>query len=227
MIEIVAESDDFVVVNKPGGLVCHPTKAGPESSLIGRLRWTYQEQPEVEPRFVNRLDRETSGLVVISKNRPAHKKLCRELESARKLYWAVVQGCPGESGTIDQPLGKASDSPVVVKQAVVPGGKPSRTHWKLLNRGDRFSLLELELETGRMHQIRVHLSWLGHPIVGDKLYGPDELLYLEFVESGWTARHQKELGAPRHLLSAVSIETESYLWRVEPPQDICAYGVGE
>lgn len=223
MVDVVAESDDLVVVNKPGDLVCHPTKAGPESSLIGRLRWTYRNQPEVEPRFVNRLDRETSGLVVISKNRAAHKRLCRELESARKFYWAVVRGCPGESGTIDQPLGKALNSPVVVKQAVVPGGKPSRTHWKLLSQADEFSLLELELETGRMHQLRVHLAWLGHPIVGDKLYGPDETLYLDFVEQGWTQRHDRELLAPRQLLSALRLETQEHSWGVDPPSDILSF----
>lgn len=222
LLDIIEETPDFIVLNKPGNLVCHPTKGTPYSSLIGRLRLYYQDS-EVEPRFVNRLDRETSGIVVVSKNRPAHKVLCRELEDSRKLYWAVVEGTPATSGTIEQPLGKAENSPVVVKQAVREDGKPSITHWELLATARDVSLLQLRLETGRMHQLRVHLQWLGHPIVGDKLYGRDEMLYLEFVENGWTAKHVAELGAERQLLSAVELRTRSHHWRVEAPSDITEY----
>lgn len=222
MLDIVEESDDYLVLNKPGGLVCHPTKSSAYSSLIGRLRLFYLNVDGVEPRFVNRLDRETSGIVVVSKNRPAHKLLCRELDNADKLYWAVVKGEPTPEGTIDQPLGKAEGSPVVVKQAVRPDGKPSVTHWRVLRSSGDLSLLELRLETGRMHQLRVHLSWLGHPIVGDKLYGPDETLYLEFIENGWTARHRAELRAERQLLTALELKSPNHHWRVEPPEDILA-----
>jgi 23S rRNA pseudouridine1911/1915/1917 synthase len=206
-------------VDKPGGLVCHPTKGDRYSSLIARLR-LYFEGTDVEPRFVHRLDRETSGLVLVSKNRPAHKGLCRELSEARKTYWAVVEGKPAASGCIEQDLGKAEGSAVVVKQAVVSRGKPSRTEWRLLDSIENYSLLEVRPSTGRMHQIRVHLQWAGHPIVGDKLYGHDETLYLEFTEADWTERHQKCLGARRQLLSLIDLKAPSHHFRIEPPDDI-------
>lgn len=223
LLAIVDETVDYLVVDKPGELVCHPTKDGPTSSLIGRLR-LHLEGTDAEPRFVNRLDRETSGLVVISKNRGYHRVLCRQMETARKVYLAVVEGrLEGESGTIDQPLGKAEGSAVVVKQGVRPDGRASRTHWRVAGRAEDTTLLEVELETGRMHQIRVHLSWLGHPIVGDKLYGPDETLYLELSEQSWTPRLRAALPTPRHLLSAVEIETEFHHWCVSAPPDIMTY----
>ncbi len=219
MLDIVDETDDYLVVNKPGDLVCHPTKGDAFSSLIGRLRH-YLEGTPAEPRFVNRLDRETSGLVVISKNRIYHKTLCRGLAEARKVYRAVVKGeLPGGEGLIDQPLGSDEESPVVVKQKVRPDGKPSRTRWRRLDSQGGLHLLEILPETGRTHQIRVHLSWLGCPLVGDKLYGPDETLYLEFTEQGWTERHQNSLGARRHLLSALELHLPGHSWSIPPPSD--------
>lgn len=226
LLSIVEETPDFIVVDKPGELVCHPTKDGPTSSLIGRLR-LHLEGSEAEPRFVNRLDRETSGLVVISKNRPYHKLLCRQMESARKVYWAVVEGCPAPEGVIDQPLGKDESSPVVVKQAVRPDGRPSRTRWRVLASKGEASLLEIELETGRMHQIRVHLAWLGHPLVGDKLYGADETLYLELAERSWTARLREALPTERQLLTAMEIRTETHRWTIPPPADLLDYRAWE
>jgi 23S rRNA pseudouridine1911/1915/1917 synthase len=222
-LSIVEENEDYIVVDKPGDLVCHPTKDGPTSSLIGRLR-LYLEGTTAEPRFVNRLDRETSGLVVVSKNRGYHKVLCRTMESARKVYWAVVEGCVGGlQGTVDQPLGKDQASAVIVKQGVRADGRPSRTHWRVVGRAGDATLLEISLETGRMHQIRVHMSWLGHPIVGDKLYGADETLYLELAEKSWTPRLRAALAAERQLLSALEIETEFHHWRIPAPRDLGGY----
>jgi 23S rRNA pseudouridine1911/1915/1917 synthase len=223
LLSIVEETGDYIVVDKPGDLVCHPTKDGPTSSLIGRLR-LHLEGSGAEPRFVNRLDRETSGLVVVSKNRDYHRRLCRQMESARKRYWAVVEGRPDSTeGLIDQPLGKDEASPVVVKQAVRPDGRPSRTRWRLLASHGDASLLELELETGRMHQIRVHLAWLGHPLVGDKLYGADETLYLELAECSWTPRLRDSLASERQLLSALEIITEEHRWAISAPSDLLSY----
>lgn len=221
-LSIVEETQEYILVDKPGGLVCHPTKGDAFSSLIGRLR-LYFEGTDVEPRFVHRLDRETSGLVLISKERPVHKLLCRELEAARKDYLAVVHGCPESLGTIDQPIGKAVGSQVVVKQAVVEGGKPSVTEWEVLDSRGGYSLLRLRPVTGRMHQLRVHLQWLGHPIAGDKLYGPDETLYLEFTQHDWTPRLEQNLPARRQLLSAIGLTTPSYRWAIPCPQDIAEF----
>lgn len=219
---IVDETSDYIVVDKPGELVCHPTKSDYLSSLIGRLRH-YYEGTETEPRFVNRLDRETSGLVVISKTREFHKVLYHQLEQSRKVYWAVVEGVLEGEGTIEQPLGKDEVSPVVVKQAVRPDGKPSITRWKALGHAPDATLLEVELVTGRMHQIRVHLSWLGHPVVGDKLYGPDETLYLELAEHSWTPRLRAALPTERHLLSAVELTTSQFHWKIPAPLDLSGY----
>lgn len=222
LLSIVEETDDHLVLNKPGELVCHPTKGDYTSSLIGRVRHYLGE--EVEARFINRLDRETSGLVVLSKGDAYHKSLYHQMERSRKLYWAVVEGQPeGEAGTIDQPLGKDEVSPVVVKQAVRPDGRASRTHWKVLSRAHDCSLLEVELETGRMHQIRVHMAWLGHPVVGDKLYGPDETLYLELAEHSWTDRLRAALPTERHLLSSTEIITDHHHWKATPPDDLVGY----
>lgn len=223
LLTVVDETEDYLVVDKPGELVCHPTKGDYTSSLIGRVRH-YLQETDAEPRFINRLDRETSGLVVLSKQSAYHKTLCREMESARKLYWAVVEGhLDSLQGTIDGPLGKDESSAVVVKQAVRPDGRPSRTHWRVLSQADDASLLELELETGRMHQIRVHLAWLGNPLVGDKLYGPDETLYLELAEKSWTPRLREALPTERHLLSAIEVTTMSHQWKIEAPTDILGY----
>lgn len=221
-LSIVDETEDYILVDKPGGLVCHPTKGDVYSSLISRLR-LYFEGTEVEPRFVHRLDRETSGLIVISKNRSAHKHFCRQLEQAEKIYLAVVEGELTGAGLIDQDLGKATGSPVIVKQAVVKEGKSSQTAWKSLDVQDGFTLLELQALTGRMHQLRVHLQWLGHPIVGDKLYGVDETLYLDFTEHDWTPRHEEMLLARRQLLSAVKLRTPKYAWSIPAPSDISGF----
>jgi len=221
-LDIVDETEDYLVVNKPGGLVCHPTKGDEFSSLISRLR-LYFSGTDYEPRFVHRLDRETSGLVLISKNRPVHKALCRELEQAEKTYLAVVKGTLRSSGTIDKPLGKATDSQVVVKQAVVEEGKDSVTEWTSLDSQNGYSLLRLRPRTGRMHQLRVHLQWLGYPLVGEKLYGSDETLYLEFTEHDWTDRLEENLEARRQLLSAVELSTPSFSWKIDPPSDILTF----
>ncbi len=223
MLNIVEETADYIILDKPGDLVCHPTKGDAYSSLIGRLR-LYFEGTDVEPRFVNRLDRETSGLVVVSKNRAYHKVLYHQLETAEKVYWAAVEGClTDESGVIEQPLGKDEKSAVAVKQTVREDGKPSRTRWKLLAQAQDASLLEIKLDTGRMHQIRVHLSWLGHPVVGDKLYGGDETLYLELVAHSWTPRLEASLASRRQLLSAVELKTHAHHWSAPAPEDLLSF----
>lgn len=223
MLNIVEETSDYIILDKPGELVCHPTKGDAYSSLIGRLR-LYFEGTDVEPRFVNRLDRETSGLVVVSKNRAYHKILYHQLEGAEKTYWAAVEGrMASDDGLIEQPIGKDEGSAVAVKQTVRQDGKASRTRWKVLARAEDASLLEVRLDTGRMHQIRVHLSWLGHPVVGDKLYGGDETLYLELAAQSWTPRLEATLASRRQLLSAVELRTLDHHWKAPAPGDLVSF----
>lgn len=226
-LTVVDEDENYLVVDKPGGLVCHPTVGDEYSSLIGRIRLYYKDQPEVCPHFVNRLDRETSGLVLISKRPEGHKLLCQAYAEARKTYWAVVYGWPGpEAGCIETGLGPAQGCLVRIKQAVVAEGKPSRTDWSLASRfrhkEQPMALLRVVPHTGRMHQIRVHLAYLGHPVVGDKIYGADESFFVESLDHGWTPRLEEQLGFRRHLLSALELEMAGRHWRVEPPEDISA-----
>jgi 23S rRNA pseudouridine1911/1915/1917 synthase len=222
---VVDETADYLVLNKPGDLVCHPTVGDAYSSLIGRIRLYLQDEPGSTPHFVNRLDRETSGLVLISKRPERHKEFCLGYEQARKTYLAVVQGSPvANQGVIDAALGPATGSLVRLKQAVVAQGKAARTAWEVLRRFERdgtpFALLAVRPETGRMHQIRVHLAHLGHPIVGDKIYGGDESCFVEALDHGWTPRLDKVLGARRHLLSATELAVLTHHWRIDAPADI-------
>lgn len=224
-LNIVDESESWLVVDKPADLLCHPTEAGPTSSLIGRLRLYFAGQPEVSPHFVNRLDRETTGLVLVSKLPRGHGAMCRAYEQAEKVYWAVVVGWPeGTQGTIEAPLGRAEGSMVRLKRWVLPGGASARTDWRLLRRwerqGRRYSLLEVRPLSGRTHQIRAHLSWMGNPVVGDKIYGSDESLFVEYLEQGWTPRLQQQLESRRHLLSALELRLGEYHWSIAPPVDM-------
>ena len=233
LFEILDESDDWLVVNKPGDLVCHPTKGDARSSLIGRLRLYFADLPDVRPSFVNRLDRETSGVILIAKNPRAHAEFQRRFQTGcvEKVYRAIVQGIPKQSyGTIEKPIGRDPSSEVRIKQAILADGQPAVTEWKLVQSSQDgtqpFSLLEVRPQTGRLHQIRVHLSSIGHPIVGDKLYGPDPRLYLEFVRGGWTPALQKHLLVSRQMLHAAALlimhddRTEALEWRAPLPPDM-------
>jgi 23S rRNA pseudouridine1911/1915/1917 synthase len=230
-LSIVDESEHHLVVDKPGDLVCHPTTGDLYSSLISRIRIYYSDQPDITPHFVNRLDRETSGLVLISKRPEGHKVLCHAYSDASKTYQAVVHGWPDtERGQIEGALGKAENSLVRLKQAVIEDGKTARTDWKLVHCFERnakpYALLAVKPQTGRMHQIRVHLAHIGHPIVGDKIYGGDESCFIEFLDHGWTERLQYQLESPRHLLSALELEVGTFHWKTELPQDIRQFSLG-
>jgi 23S rRNA pseudouridine1911/1915/1917 synthase len=230
LFEIVEETPEFLVINKAGGLVCHPTKGDAYSSLIGRLRLYYEKQPEVKPSFVNRLDRETSGVIVIAKKSEIHAELQKAFqgEKTEKVYWAIVHGVPKElEGTINQPLGREPGAEVVIKQAILEGGSASFTSWKLIHQGNEFSILEVRPKTGRLHQIRVHLSSIGHPIVGDKLYGPDPKYYLEFIKTGWTPSLEEKLLARRQMLHALGLRVrfrgKDICWKAPLPQDFQSF----
>ncbi len=232
LFDIIEESADLLALNKPGNLVCHPTKGDEYSSLISRLRLYFADKPEVQPSFVNRLDRETSGVILIAKNPETHASLQRDYINGRaeKIYFAVVHGAPRETeGEINQPLAREPDCEVRTKQSIQPTGAVSVTRWKACKVTPKFSLLEVRPQSGRLHQIRVHLSSIGHPIVGDKLYGPDHRLYLQFIETGWTPELEKQLLTPRQMLHASELKiqradgSEIGHWKAPLPADFRAF----
>lgn len=206
----VAVDDDYIVVNKPGWVVCHPSKNGPWSSLVGACREHFQVD---QLHLVSRLDRETSGLILLARNRAAASRAQVAIEQrlVDKTYHALLRGEMTEPVTVDQPLAKDFGSPVHSKVAV----RQDRTAQKAVTRfrplavHDGWTLAEVELVTGRKHQIRAHAEWLGFPVIGDKLYSGDPSLYLEFVEHGWTPRLQASLPMRRQALHAARMDFRS------------------
>ncbi len=216
MLDIIYEDADLLVVNKTAGLVCHPTKGDEFSSLISRVR-LYLGAPG---HLVNRLDRETSGVTVVAKNSAAAGELGKLWEDriVEKKYLAIVHGAVRtESGAIDLPLGKDEKSIIAVKDCVRADGAAALTEYSVQShfhhREGNFSMLRVTPKTGRKHQIRIHLAAIGHAIVGDKLYGGNEDLYLALVQDRLTAELRAELLLPNHALHCHEIKL---LWRGEP-----------
>jgi 23S rRNA pseudouridine1911/1915/1917 synthase len=203
---IVEEDDDVVVVNKPGDIVCHPSKDGPWSSLVGACR-EHLGLPRVH--MIYRLDRETSGVMVFAKNGITASRLQRAVEGRRvkKTYLAILCGEFPEPVLVDEPLGRDLSSPIVARQTVVrgPEGRPAVTEFVPLRAGGGFTLALVRPRTGRQHQIRVHAAHIGHALVGDKMYGPNPLLFLEFIEHGFTEAMARQLILRRHALHALEM----------------------
>ena len=209
LFEIIHEDADLLVINKPAGLACHPTKGDVYSSLISRVR--LHVGPDIQPQLINRLDRETSGVTLVAKDPTTARALRRVWESreVQKTYLAIVYGHVSGDGVIEAPLGRDEASPVAIKDKVRDDGAPSTTRYRVLSRFERaegaFTSLEVELLTGRKHQIRIHLAHIGHPVVGDKLYGLDENMYLDFVKYRLTDEQKRKLILPHHALHAASV----------------------
>ncbi len=240
---VIDESRDWIVVAKAAPLLVHPSGLKKEPTLLGGLRvlLAYELANGGQLSIINRLDRETSGLVLVAKNRPAAAALGRAFarREVGKEYLALVVGWPERaSWRVDAPLrrmGELAESKIWVRQCVDAGGRPAVTGFRVLKRfergGKRFSLLRCEPETGRMHQIRAHLEYGGHPLVGDKIYGGDGSCYLDFIEGGWTAGLEGRLLLPRHALHAsrltLRIGGVLVTWRCPLPADLRSFVAGQ
>ncbi len=236
---IIDETADYLVVCKPAPLKVHPgTPDGVETlydGLRGLLSFELANGGQIS--IINRLDRETSGVTLVAKNATTARRFGLAMMAQRfaKTYLAIVHGWPtwdvrSENGPILR-RGEVEPSPIYVKQIVHPTGSPCLTHFATLERrrdsvGRRFSLIEAHPHTGRMHQIRVHLSHLGHPVVGDKLYGPDETCYLDFIAQGWTPELAERLILRRQALHSTRMELAEnppLFWDSPLPSDLSAF----
>ncbi len=202
---ILHEDDRLLAVDKPGDVVCHPSKHGPWSSLVGAAR---EHTGLGAVHLVFRLDRETSGVVVLAKDPAMARRLQMAMQERRvgKTYIALLCGELVGDVTVDQPLGDDTASPVFMKSAVRPDGRPSVTRFEALSGGGGFTLARVTPGTGRKHQIRAHAQWLGHSVVGDKIYGPDSRLYLDFIDKGWTPDLEAALHLQRQALHCARID---------------------
>jgi 23S rRNA pseudouridine1911/1915/1917 synthase len=212
---ILEANADFLVVAKPPHLLSHPTRPDGQPSLLG---WLQERYPGEFVALANRLDRETSGTVLVARSPETASRLGALTMQRRihKHYLALVTGRVAEEhGIIDAPLGRlgiSPQNPIWLRQGIIPAddpagrkSAPARTEFWRLAAGETMSLLRLQAHTGRLHQLRVHLAHLGHPVVGDKIYGPDPDLYLKFIAEGWTEEHARVLGLSRHALHAHEI----------------------
>lgn len=180
-LDIVYEDSDIIVINKPTGMVVHPAAGNPDGTLVNALLHHCGESLSgiggvTRPGIVHRIDKDTSGLIAVAKNDAAHLSLSEQLKthSMRRIYLAIIKGGLGDDcGTVDAPIGRCPSDRK--KMAVVldleKTARNAVTHWRVLERFSGFSLIQCELETGRTHQIRVHMAYIGHPLLGDAVYG--------------------------------------------------------
>lgn len=180
-LEIVYEDEAVAVVNKPQGMVVHPSAGHPNGTMVNALMYHVKDLSSINgvirPGIVHRIDKDTSGLLMVAKNDLAHESLAKQLKDKTSLrkYVALVHGViPHEKGTINTPIGRSKVNRKM--QAVREDGKPAVTHFNVLERFNDFTLVELTLETGRTHQIRVHMKYIGYPLAGDPVYGPSKTL---------------------------------------------------
>jgi 23S rRNA pseudouridine1911/1915/1917 synthase len=236
---IVDETEDYVVVNKPPFLLVHPTKPDGPRTLWDELRnlLAFELANGGQVSIVNRLDRETSGLVLVAKTSEAARKfgLLMQRQRIAKEYMAIAWGWPEwDSKVVDAPLARQGAhrvSPIHLKQTIHAAGAEAKSELRVAQRferttsaGDKFSLIRVIPLTGKTHQIRVHLAAVGHAIVGDKIYGPDERLYLRFIETGWTPELERALLLPRHALHANRLTIDGVGdWQIPIARDLASW----
>ena len=198
-IEIVYEDNDLLVVNKPRGMVVHPAPGNPDGTLVNALLFHIKDlsgiNGVIRPGIVHRIDKNTSGLLIVAKNDAAHLSLAEQIKthSFEREYRAILVGNPkNDSGTIDAPIGRSPKDRK--KMAIVPNGRPARTHYNIVERFHGYSYAALKLETGRTHQIRVHMSSLGHPVFGDETYGGGHTKLEQRIALGGQCLHAESIG---------------------------------
>ncbi len=199
---VIFENDNYIVVNKTGNLPVHPSGVFFKNTLVISL----EEKSGKKFYPVHRLDRETSGAILLGKSAEAASSVQKNFSSISKEYIAVVRGVTEESFSIDIPVGPARNSLIMKKREAYPGaGESALTHFALLSSSGGYSLVKAVLVTGRTHQIRVHLKYAGHPIVGDKMYSDDETIYLDYVVKGLTSEIISRAGFHRCALHSSCI----------------------
>lgn len=216
-LRVVFEDDSLLVIDKPAGLVVHPGSGNPDGTMLNALLHHVPDLAEV-PRagIVHRLDKDTSGLLVVAKTLAAQADLVQQLQArtVSRHYFALVHGHPERAGVVDAPVGR---HPVQrTRMAVLATGRPARTHYAVLGRIGTTTLLECRLETGRTHQIRVHMAHLGYPLVGDPVYGGRRKLPGPAGRFARQALHAFRLGL-RHPASA-----EEMSWEIPLADDLAA-----
>ena len=215
-LNVLFEDETLLVIDKPAGLVVHPGSGNWEGTLLNAL---LQHAPQVAnlPRagIVHRLDKDTSGVLVVAKTLVAHTDLVRQLQarSVTREYIAVVHGRVARDGTIDAPIGRHPVSRT--RMAVVARGKSAVTHYRVVERFSRATLLRCRLETGRTHQIRVHLNSIGHPLIGDPVYGARKAL-----RTGGGAPFDRQALHAEKLVLVHPVTHRSRTWHAVPPRDI-------
>ncbi len=240
--KVIDESDDWIVVDKPAPLIVHPANRKPEPTLLGGLEnlLAYEIETGACLGIVNRLDRETSGVVLVAKSTAAARELGMifERREAEKEYLAIVIGWPEqEEWECCEPIIRAGElgaSEIWVRQVVCAQGRECRTRFRIERRFQRgqgnFSLVRCFPETGRMHQLRVHLAHGGFPIAGDKLYSGDGAEYIQWMAEGWTAELEQRLILPRHALHAAKLRIpwrgRMIEWGAKLPQDMAEFLAG-
>jgi 23S rRNA pseudouridine1911/1915/1917 synthase len=222
-LDIIYEDDDLIVINKPAGLVVHPAVGNRAGTLLNALLYHTPELAKL-PRagIIHRLDKDTSGLLVIAKTLTAHTSLVKQLGQREFLreYEAVILGELTGGGTIEEPIGRHPK--LRTHMAVVTNGKPAITHYRILKRLKNFTLITVKLETGRTHQIRVHMAYIHHPIIGDQTYGGRMKLPKDAsVKLITTLRNFKRQALHAKKLGLTHPITNKWLeWQIQPPEDM-------
>lgn len=203
--QILQEDPHYVAISKPAGLPVHPTGNFLKNTLTSLLKKQYGTTPP--PVLAHRLDRETSGVILVCRTKNAERVIKKAFEEGRvnKTYHAIVHGRITEPGTVNLPLGSDEESIIRIKQGVNPKGQPSVSHYRPVEQFAAYTLLEVKLETGRQHQIRAHMEAIGHPLVGDKIYGVPPQIFLKYIERGMTPSLASKLLLPYHALHASSL----------------------